>query len=296
MISSNRIVSLISAPWPFFDRPSIQLASLKAYLMEHLPQIRVNAHHVYLKVAEAVGYPIYQQISQRSWIAECLYAAILYPEQTDEIKRFWKRKTRTLNLLKDCDFDQLTRRIQAASEDFIAHNPWDRHHDLPIPDFSDYFETLYAMAPKDHFSPHLPMEMSRGCWWRKKGPHGNAGGCAFCNLNLQWRGYRQKSPDRVIHEMKTLVRRHRVLSVFFMDNLLPKTGMDKTFDGLHALGKDLQLRAEIRAETSRKSLMSMGRAGMDEVQVGVEALSSKLLKKLNKGTTFPRPQMEKAIS
>jgi hypothetical protein len=42
---------------------------------------------------------------------------------------------------------------------------------------------------------------------------------------------------------------------------------------------------EIRATTSRSILAAMQAAGMQEVQIGIEALSTRLLKKLNKGTT-----------
>jgi hypothetical protein len=51
------------------------------------------------------------------------------------------------------------------------------------------------------------------------------------------------------------------------------------------LGKDLILFGELRATTDRAALKTLRRAGLCEVQVGVEALSTNLLKKINKGTT-----------
>jgi hypothetical protein len=51
------------------------------------------------------------------------------------------------------------------------------------------------------------------------------------------------------------------------------------------LCKDFRLFSEIRANTNREVLQCMGSAGMRQVQVGIEALSTRLLKKLNKGTT-----------
>jgi len=50
-------IALISTPWPLYSRPSIQLGTLKAYLQSHHPDIQVDAHHVYPKVARSVGYP-----------------------------------------------------------------------------------------------------------------------------------------------------------------------------------------------------------------------------------------------
>jgi len=124
------------------------------------------------------------------------------------------------------------------------------------------------------------MEMSRGCWWNKGGT-----GCAFCNLNLQWRGYRSKTLERTVTEINALVNRHQVLSISFMDNLLPAGGLEERFHAIRELELDLRLFSEIRAQTPRAVLEAMASAGMQEVQVGIEALSTRLLKKLNKGTT-----------
>jgi hypothetical protein len=51
------------------------------------------------------------------------------------------------------------------------------------------------------------------------------------------------------------------------------------------LNKDLRLFSEIRATTSWAELNVMGKAGMQEVQIGIEALATPLLKKLHKGTS-----------
>jgi len=57
------------------------------------------------------------------------------------------------------------------------------------------------------------------------------------------------------------------------------------FDALAATGHDFSLFGEIRATTDHDTLAAMRRAGLDRVQIGIEALSSGLLQKLNKGTT-----------
>jgi len=383
-------MALVSTPWPLFDRPSIQLGALKAFLNERRPQIQVDALHVYLKIARALGYPVYQAVSERSWIAESPYAALLYPDRMETVGRFWNRKVRGYPLLASADFRDLCHEIEAASLAIVDAVPWGRYFlvgfsiclaqltstlffirqikrrapwlpivvggsacagamgedmvhtvpdidyvicgegelpllqladwvlangdhsqpvnipglahkqslpgynghqqiphldDLPIPDYADYFHDLSSSGPRHAFLPRLPMEMSRGCWWNKGGNTGGKGGCAFCNLNTQWHGYRAKSPERTVSEIDTLVHRHQILSLYFMDNLLPAKGLKSRFRAIERLGKDLQLFSEIRAKTSRDVLEAMASAGMQEVQVGIEALSTRLLEKLNKGTT-----------
>ena len=70
-----------------------------------------------------------------------------------------------------------------------------------------------------------------------------------------------------------------------MDNLLPPRNLKELFQAIARLGKDFRFFAEIRATTSLDELLAMGAAGVAEVQVGIEALSTRLLRKLNKGTT-----------
>ncbi|MCF8063566.1 MAG: RiPP maturation radical SAM C-methyltransferase [Deltaproteobacteria bacterium] len=159
---------------------------------------------------------------------------------------------------------------------------------LPLPDYGDYFASLERLPPAARFIPELPVEVSRGCWWRGSATGGGDRGCRFCNLNLQWRGYRAKSPDRAVREIDELTRRHRVLSVPLMDNLLPARSAGTLFTALARLPQDLRLFGEIRATTPVEDLRAMAAAGMDEVQVGIESLSTALLRKIGKGTTVIR--------
>lgn len=84
--ASSEKLLLVSAPWPLYSRPSIQIGTLKAFLRKKFPDLKVDAHHFYLKVAEAIGYRRYQAISERTWLAESVYAALLYPERMDTVE------------------------------------------------------------------------------------------------------------------------------------------------------------------------------------------------------------------
>ncbi|MCP3955160.1 MAG: radical SAM protein, partial [Desulfobacterales bacterium] len=155
---------------------------------------------------------------------------------------------------------------------------------LPAPDYDDYFAQLRRLEPAKRFFPVVPVEISRGCWWQKRLKSGGRG-CAFCNLNTQWSGYRSKNPVRVISELDSLKRRYRLMNFAFMDNALPVKASYEIFEELAATGHDFSFFGEIRAATSLDTLVAMRQAGLDRVQIGIEALSSRMLKKLNKGTT-----------
>ena len=383
-------IALISTPWPLFNRPSIQLGALKAFVKEKLPYMQVDSHHVYLSIAAALGYDLYAKISESTWLAEPLYAALLYPDRIGTIERFWQKRSSKLGLAEKSNFRELCSKIKGHSSRIIDLQGWEnyflagfsicfgqltstlwfineirrraanikivvggpacagdmgksllrsfpeidfviqgegelplvhlvkfiegfkgyapdapipglisRHFhtgpetvsqvpnldELPIPEYDDYFKHLKSFAPENTFLPKIPMEISRGCWWRKKvGPNGSSG-CAFCNLNLQWHGYRAKSHNRAIKELEALIKKYQILSISFMDNLLPAKGLEQLFKRIQGVGKDLRLFSELRATTPSGILAAMGGAGMCEVQVGIESLSSMLLRKLNKGTT-----------
>ena len=385
-------VALISAPWPLYNRPSIQIGTLKAHLKKNFPELKVDAYHSYLKVAEAIGYRHYQAISEQTWQAETVYAALLYPENLESIKKVFYKKAKGKTLLRDISFDALTRQVQEVSEEFIQSVDWQGYAlagisiclcqltaslyfikkikerfpnlfivvggsmftgeairnlfnvfpeidivvngegEIPMgrlvscltdpeekkripsvkgivmpgsveketryffnqmkdlsglapPDYSDYFELLTSFGPEKNFFPTLPMEISRGCWWQNKNKDRKSKGCAFCNLNLQWDGYRRKQPEQVVSEIDDLTTTHKTLSVAFTDNLLPLKTSRAIFKQIKTLRKDFRLFGEIRATTPVRDLYEMHAAGMQEVQIGIEALSTRLLKKLNKGTT-----------
>jgi hypothetical protein len=158
-------------------------------------------------------------------------------------------------------------------------------NELPAPDYAEYFHLLDTFDADKKFFPTLPVEASRGCWWQQAGKQAKSRGCAFCNLNLQWQGYRAKQPSKVAGEIDELTAAHRTLSVSIVDNVLPPKNTQEIFTRISALGKDLNLFCEARATTSRESLSAMQKAGVGVIQIGIEGLSSRLLGKMNKGTS-----------
>ena len=145
---------------------------------------------------------------------------------------------------------------------------------LPVPDYQPYFAELQEYFPGLPFSPRMPLEFSRGCWWNK---------CAFCNLNLQWHGYRKKKAEKVADEVRTLHARHSILDFTFCDNALPEKEADSLFSALRNIDVDFDFFAEIRPLNDPAKLKLYRHGGLSMVQVGIESLSNSLLKKMAKG-------------
>jgi len=147
---------------------------------------------------------------------------------------------------------------------------------LPAPDYSSYFKELSTHFADQPFIPTLPIEFSRGCWWNK---------CRFCNLNLQWRHFRSKSGKQCVKEVEKLADKHKCLNFTFTDNALPIKESDLFFRTLTEKNKDYHFFAEIRVITDPDRMQLYQRGGLTSVQVGIESLSTNLLRKFRKGTS-----------
>jgi ribosomal peptide maturation radical SAM protein 1 len=147
---------------------------------------------------------------------------------------------------------------------------------LTLPDFDDYFSEMKAFYPEQPFIPTIPIEFSRGCWWGK---------CVFCNLNLQWKGYRSKTATTMIEEVKGLTQKYGSLDFTFTDNVLPYKDGRLFFEKCRVLKKDYSFFGEIRANQRGTYLQTCKTGGLDSIQVGIEAFSETLLKRLKKGVS-----------
>lgn len=151
----------------------------------------------------------------------------------------------------------------------------DKMEFLPTPDFQEYFKGV-EINRLDVFELGviLPIESSRGCYYK----------CSFCSLNIQWTNTRTQAPEKVLENINTLSRKYKILDFFFVDNITPLNS-DKIFSLLHKQNMDLSFFYEMRANISFESLKLMRGTGLRRVQIGVEAMSSSLLKKFNKKST-----------
>lgn len=361
-------IALISPPWPLFNRPSIQIGALKAFLDENLQGSKTYCFHPYLKIAEAVGFDTYHLISQSSWASESVFSSLLFPENKKakelfyrSLKQRFKAKNNNLNFkeiskacktvadeyIKSFNFssfeligisiclNQFTSGLYFAKKikslwphvkivlggasvsgeigpsvkevfpfvDFIINGEGEAPllklcldikegkapeitneekrqikdlNTLPPPNYDHYFKELFSIKGASGIQVVLPIEASRGCWWGK---------CTFCNLNLQWNGYRAKSDNKIAQEVDFLCKRYDQIDFAFMDNCLPKKGAAKIFKALYSHKRDYCFFAEIRASHSLNELKEMKRAGLKDLQVGIEALSTSLLNRLQKGAT-----------
>jgi ribosomal peptide maturation radical SAM protein 1 len=151
--------------------------------------------------------------------------------------------------------------------------------EITAPDYDGYFERLQSSAAHDWVEPKLVVEGARGCWWGQK-HH-----CTFCGLNGSFMEFRSKSPARFYDEIIRLVERHQVLDMYVVDNILDMGYVTTLLPRLAESGYDLRLHYEIKANLRRDQLTALADAGLVSVQPGVENLSTRILKIMDKGVT-----------
>src|SRR5262249_18318027 len=154
--------------------------------------------------------------------------------------------------------------------------------DLPFPNYDEYAD----LADEYGIGWALPIEGSRGCWWDRTKRAGNPKStCHFCNLNVQWGGYRQKSVPRLAAEIDELSQRYRNLRLFFLDNVLRAKGVAEFAQAIAGQQKDYQIFYEMRANVRPYELLLLWEAGLRHTQFGIEGLSTSFLRRVGKGTT-----------
>lgn len=146
--------------------------------------------------------------------------------------------------------------------------------EIPAPDWDDVREVVAASGQP------LTTWMGRGCSW---------GRCSFCSIPEFQRKLFNRSPRRVVDDLLELSRRYGTRRFRFGD--WEVNGNGETLAELCRLLAESGERLEFWAEVNARNLTSplvgaMKRAGFVSLQVGLEAFSNNLLRKMKKPATL----------
>ncbi len=150
---------------------------------------------------------------------------------------------------------------------------------LPLPDYDDYFGELKRLVQDDEAFvllrglSHITVEGTRGCFAK----------CDFCALNRQWSDFRKKTAEKVALDALDLRRRYRVNFLHFADNVCDTWAEDYA-QTLIDQGIKVPGLMELRSHHPEAFWVKLALAGINEIQIGIEAVSPPLLRAMNKGT------------
>lgn len=144
--------------------------------------------------------------------------------------------------------------------------------------YYDYYNQLNILNIMNEDETSFLYESSRGCWW---GEHHK---CTFCGVNGWNKHYRYKTEDKVLSELTEMLETHpNVKQIQMVDTLMPRNYFNKLLLTLKKTYPDISVFYEQRADLNLKHVMRLKMAGINYTQVGIEALSTNLLRLVNKG-------------
>jgi ribosomal peptide maturation radical SAM protein 1 len=153
---------------------------------------------------------------------------------------------------------------------------------LPSPDYSEFFIQRRAELPDspvrdDELWVHC--EGSRGCWWGEK-HH-----CTFCGFNGLTMKFRERTPQRLLAELKAVVAGAPTRRVLMTDNIMPHRYFAEFLPRLAQELPGIHIYWELKANLTLQRILLLKQAGVEELQPGIEALSAALLRRMDKGCT-----------
>jgi radical SAM superfamily enzyme YgiQ (UPF0313 family) len=148
---------------------------------------------------------------------------------------------------------------------------------LALPDYRAYPLFEEALIREDHGvkEKFIPLEAGRGC------PYG----CCFCSTSSFWhRRRRQKSPDLLVEQIKSVAHKYKIKALLLMQDLFATEG-DWLVDFLHAMegSGEISWCCALRPDSvSAQTLAKMRRVGCGYIFFGVESGSQRVQKLIGK--------------
>ncbi|MGE5786194.1 MAG: B12-binding domain-containing radical SAM protein [Myxococcales bacterium] len=169
----------------------------------------------------------------------------------------------------------------------------------PIADMDDLPLADYDAFPIERYIEHnahlrnmrgISMLISRGCPYR----------CTFCAVHqTMGRKWRPRSPDRVVDQIIDLRDRFGIEGVWFKDSIfnINRQWVERFSEQMVSRKVNVTFQALTRVDLIREpELELLVRAGLTQLDLGIEAGSERILAKLHKGITPARIRTQVALA
>ncbi len=177
--------------------------------------------------------------------------------------------------------------------EYIRNEKREVLHDLdalPFPAWDLIDITAYKqkwIEKNGYFS--LNLTTTRGCPFK----------CNWCAKPIYGNRYNSRSPENVVEEIQMLTEKYDVHHFWFCDDIFGlKPGWIKQFSQLVAQ-HNLQFKFKIQCRADllldENNIADLARAGCDEVWIGAESGSQKILDAMDKGTTVEQIERSTAL-
>jgi ribosomal peptide maturation radical SAM protein 1 len=175
-----------------------------------------------------------------------------------------------------CNFLERYSIGELPSERIIYGQPLRDLDSLPLPGYQCFF------VQNQHFLGEHPKplavsyETSRGCWWGEKQK------CRFCGNEVN---YRKKTTEKILNDLTQLSQCYPDKTIYMCDNIMPISFTKEVLPALKEKKNAPPIYYMLKADINLKDLVNLKMAKVDQMTCGIEALSTGLLKLMNKGSS-----------
>ena len=162
----------------------------------------------------------------------------------------------------------------------IRGEPLQDLNTLACPDYNSFFtQRRRLIAESTAKQMTISYETSRGCWW------GERQKCSFCGFNGAANRimFRQKAKEKVISDFEQIMKSYPVTDIMMTDNIIPNSYYKKLLSLLSEEKGFPAIWYEEKANLKLQDLIQLKEARINSTQLGIESLSTGLLKLMNKG-------------
>lgn len=151
---------------------------------------------------------------------------------------------------------------------------------LPLPDYESYFsQTRQFLQENKPNNMILSYETSRGCRKAQKGR------CFFCGGIRNFDRFRLKSEEKVEEDLDRIADSYPVNAILMTDNMVPRFFYKKILPFLSGEKEYPRIWYQENTNLKLSDLINLKKARINSLLLGIEALSTNLLKLMNKGVT-----------
>lgn len=196
-------------------------------------------------------------------------------EQTHKINGIFTRKNALKGLECKNEKGEELYGIQKIGDYFDINEAPELNYD----GFLDRYDR-FKQATGSLYQPVLFFETSRGCWKRDKLP------CTFCGLNDPSASFVSMKPEVAINYINKMVKKYygRCFAFSCVDSIIAKSYLKEVIPFLE-IPQNTVVLYETRSNLTKEELENCARIGVKMLQPGIEALSTEILKLMQKGVS-----------
>lgn len=220
-----------------------------------------------------MGYELHRSFPWIDFIC-CGEADNSFPQLVNTLQNSGPDSTDKISNVKGIIYREGNQSVNTGSAELIRDM-----NQLPVPDYDDYFHTLWDSPLSGQVIPVIQVENARGCWW------GSKSHCTFCGLNGDKITFRSKSANRVLEDLHYLKNRYNVTDFSAVDNVMDMKYFKDMLPLLKEQSLGISLFYEVKANLKKDQVKLLKEAGIHALQPGIESLNTRVLKIMRKGVS-----------